>query len=264
MLALKLTLVPTFLLLISLSGKWWGPAMAGQLAALPVIAGSILYLLVLEHGPAFGSHAAVLSLAAIFASEAFNFAYAWICRVRSWPYAVLAGLLAWLAAAWGLSQLPASPLWAIAAALVAIALAQAFLPRSTVLAAGAPLSRRDLIGRMAAGAALTLWVTSLAGSVGPKWSGLLAVFPLLSIVLSVASQRAHGPEFVIALLRGMVVGRFSFAAFCLLLWFVLPHQAPLIAFAEAAALALGVQAISKRLASGAKHAASRMEAAPSE
>jgi len=32
MLALKLTLVPTFLLIVSMSGKWWGPSIAGWLA----------------------------------------------------------------------------------------------------------------------------------------------------------------------------------------------------------------------------------------
>jgi hypothetical protein len=42
---------------------------------------------------AFGARAATLSLAAIVASEAFNFAYAWTCRSRAWPIALLAGLV---------------------------------------------------------------------------------------------------------------------------------------------------------------------------
>src|SRR5215470_9480231 len=122
MLALKLTLVPSFLLVVSMSGKWWGPAIAGWLAALPVVAGPILYLLVLQHGSAFGAHAATLSLAAILASEAFNFGYAWTCRVANWRVALAAGLAAWFACASGLSLLPissaasapASSAWALA------------------------------------------------------------------------------------------------------------------------------------------------------
>lgn len=85
MLALKLTLVPLFLLLVSMSGRWWGPSIAGWLAGLPVVAGPILLLVAVEHGPAFGAQAALLSLSAIAASEAFNFAYAWTCRQRRWP-----------------------------------------------------------------------------------------------------------------------------------------------------------------------------------
>lgn len=248
MLALKLTLVPLFLLIVSMSGKWWGPSIAGWLAGLPVVAGPILYLLVLAHGPAFGARAATLSLSAILASEAFNFAYAWTCRTRSWPLALATGLVAWFVAACGLSLLPASPLWAAIVALAAVCFGQSFLPRSSAVAAGAPLSRVDLIGRMVAGAVLTLLVTSLSGRVGAAWSGLLAVFPLLGIVLSVSSHRAHGPDFVISLLRGMVLGRFSFAAFCLLLSFALPYQRPLVAFMEAALLAMFVQWCTKRLA----------------
>ncbi|MCM2493935.1 hypothetical protein [Burkholderia glumae] len=248
MLALKLTLVPLFLLVVSMSGKWWGPSIAGWLAGLPVVAGPILFILVLSHGPSFGARAATLSLSAILASEAFNFAYAWTCRSRSWPVALAVGLSTWFISACGLSMLPASPMWAAIAALAAVGFGQSFLPRDSAGAAGAPLTRSDLIGRMVAGAVLTLLVTSLSGWAGPTWSGLLAVFPLLGIVLSVSSHRAHGPAFVISLLRGMVLGRFSFAAFCLLLSLSLPYQGPFVAFAEASVFAMVVQWSTKRLA----------------
>lgn len=248
MLALKLTLVPIFLFIVSMSGKWWGPSIAGWLAGLPVVAGPILYLLVLEHGPAFGAHAATLSLSAILASEAFNFAYAWVCRSRSWFSALTAGLVTWFVFASTLSLIPISPIWALSIALVAVFFGQSFLPRSSAVAAGAPLTRTDLIGPMFAGMVLTLLVTSLSGRAGAKWSGLLAVFPLLGIVLSVSSHRAHGADFVISLLRGMVLGRFSFAAFCLFLSLTLPYQQPISAFAEAATIAMFGQWCSKRLA----------------
>src|ERR1700710_2720753 len=255
MLALKLTLVPFFLLVVSMSGKWWGPTIAGWLAGLPFVAGPILFLLVVDHGPVFGAHAAALSLSAILASEAFNFAYAWTCRSRSrsWPLALTAGLGSWLVAAIVLASMPASPAWAIAAALIAVAFGQTFLPRSNAIAKVAPLSRNDLAGRMIADAALTVVVTTLSSALGPKWSGLLAVFPLLGIVLSVSSHRAHGPDFVVSLLRGMVLGRFSFAAFCLCLIFALPRQAASLAFVEAAILTMAVQWTTKRLAH-AQHA----------
>ncbi|KAF1028824.1 MAG: hypothetical protein GAK40_00759 [Burkholderia plantarii] len=243
MLALKLTLVPLFLFVVSKSGTWWGPSVAGWLAGLPVVAGPILFLLVLvlAHGAAFGAHAALMSLAAIFASEAFNFAYAWTSRTRRWPIALAVALAAWFVAALALSRLPASP-------LAAVAFGQSFLPRAAAGAGGLPLTRADLVGRMIAGAALTLAVTALSGYAGASWSGLLAVFPLLGSVLAVGSHRAHGSAFVIALLRGMVLGRFSFAAFCLLLAVLLPRVPVGAAFAAASAAALLVQAATRRLA----------------
>jgi len=264
MLALKLTLVPLFVLVVSMSGKWWGPSVAGWLAGLPVVAGPILFLLVLVHGPMFGARAATLSLSAILASEAFNFAYAWTCRSRAWPVAVVVGLIAWLISACGLSMLPASPIWAAAAALAAVCFGQSFMPRGSAVAPGAPLTRADLLGRMIAGAVLTVLVTSVSGWVGPAWSGLIAVFPLLGIVLSVSSHRAHGPAFVVSLLRGMVLGRFSFAAFCLVLSFSLPHQRPLPALAEAAIVAMYVQWSTRRLATTRRPKVSRTTAIAAE
>ncbi|WP_246641837.1 hypothetical protein [Paraburkholderia edwinii] len=296
MLALKLTLAPSFLLIVSMSGKWWGPAIAGWLAGLPVVAGPILYLLVLQHGPSFGAQAATLSLAAILASEAFNFGYAWTCRVAHWRLAVAAGLAAWFVCANALALLPvmsfapsslapsslasatstastvsavaiastsssafawsSSTAWALAAAALGVAFGNAFLPASQAVAKGAPLTRVDLAGRMLAGIALTLIVTALSGRLGAGWSGLLAVFPLMGVVLSVSSHRAHGPAFVIALLRGMVAGRFSFGAFCLFLSFALTREPALAAFAQAAALAVCVQGLTKRLAKKSRASAS--------
>ncbi|WP_414440346.1 hypothetical protein [Burkholderia sp. 22PA0106] len=255
MLTLKLTLVPLFLLVVSMSGAWWGPSIAGWLAGLPVVAGPILFLLVLEHGPAFGAHAALLALAAILASEAFNFAYAWTCRARGWPLALAAGLAAWALAATALAHLPAplaaSPWTAVIAALGAVAFGRAFLPRSSGGAASLPLARRDLAARMAAGALLTLAVTAVSGRAGPAWSGVLAVFPLLGSVLAVSSHRAHGAAFAIALLRGMVLGRFSFVAFCLVLAFALRHataEAAWLGFVAASVVAMGVQWATRRMA----------------
>jgi uncharacterized membrane protein (GlpM family) len=241
MLALKLVLVPIFLLLVSMSGKWWGPRVAGWLAGFPVVAGPILFLLALEKGPEFAAQAAALSVSAICASEVFNFAYAWVCKRNAWPTALMVGLVAWLVAASSLSMLPVSIAWATGVAAFAVMFGQRFLPRSNVVPAGLPLRYRDLALRMAAGAILTLVVTYLSSAVGPKWTGLLAVFPLLGIVLCVSSQRAHGPEFVISLLRGMVLGRFSFAAFCLSLAVLLPRQGIAIAFIGALVLSALVQ-----------------------
>jgi hypothetical protein len=107
-------------------------------------------------------------------------------------------------------------------------------------------------------------VTALSGRVGPAWSGLLAVFPLLGIILSVSSHRAHGSEFVISLLRGMVLGRFSFAAFCLSLSFALLHQEPALAFLESAALAMLVQWCTRRILATPRLQIQPITAAPDE
>ncbi|MEI5998697.1 hypothetical protein H3V53_16210 [Paraburkholderia bengalensis] len=249
MLALKLALVPGFLAALTIAGRVWGPSVAGWLAGLPVVAGPIVLLLALERGPVFALQASAASIAAIAASEAFNLAYAWTCRFMRWPFALIAGLAVWALVAVLLTHLPASLGWSLAAACGAVALAQAGLPRVDGVAPAARLGYLDLGSRMLAGALLTLAVTSLSASMGAAWSGVLSVFPLLAIVLAASAQRAHGADFVALLMRGMVIGRASFAAFFAVVALTLPTLGVLPAFACGALASVLVQGATKGMIS---------------
>jgi hypothetical protein len=246
-LALKLALVPGFLVALTLAGRVWGPSVAGWLAGLPVVAGPIVLLLALERGPAFAAQASAASIAAIAASEAFNFAYAWTCRMCGWPLALIAGLAAWASAAVLLTHVPVNLTWSLALACVAVAISQAGLPRVEGVLPKAYFSLIDLALRMLAGAALTLAVTTLSASMGAAWSGMLSVFPLLGSVLAVSAQRAHGAGFVALLMRGMVIGRASFAAFFSVIALTLPTLGVLPAFACGAVVSVMVQGATRRL-----------------
>ncbi|KAA1016006.1 hypothetical protein FVF58_01250 [Paraburkholderia panacisoli] len=247
LLTLKLVLVPAFLAALTAAARVWGPSVAGWLAGLPVVAGSIVLLLALERGPSFAAQASAASIAAIAASEAFNFAYAWSCRRVGWPLALVAGLAGWLALALLLVHLPDSPGWAVAAACVAVAVSQSGLPRVTGHVPAARVGLADLAVRMLAGALLTVAVTTLSASMGATWSGLLSVFPLLGIVLAVSAQRAHGADFVALLMRGMVIGRASFAAFFAVTAAMLPRYGVWLSFACAALVSIAVQGTTRRM-----------------
>jgi hypothetical protein len=100
---------------------------------------------------------------------------------------------------------------------------------------------------MLAGALLTVAVTTLSASLGATWSGLLSVFPLLGIVLAVSAQRAHGADFVALLMRGMVIGRASFAAFFAVTATMLPRYGVWLSFACAALVSIVVQGATRRM-----------------
>ncbi|PTT61607.1 hypothetical protein DBR26_26555, partial [Pseudomonas sp. HMWF007] len=148
MLILKLLLIPGFLLLISLAGKRWGPSVAGWLSGLPVVVGPILFFLAIEQGPAFAAQSAVAALSAMFAMIAFCITYAQVAQRANWPSALMTSLAVWTVIAWGLSLIPASLPFSVAAAAVALLSSPYLFPKvQPVLNGPAPKSDK-LIWRM--------------------------------------------------------------------------------------------------------------------
>lgn len=249
MLALKLLLVPTFLLLVSLASQRWGAQVAGWLAGLPVVAGPILAFIALEQGPAFAAAAAATAAAALLASVSFSLTYARAADAthgRAWPGALIRALLAWLIVAAPLSLLPSHPLLGLAIALVTLLLAPRLFPPPRPLDAPVRLRPGEIGLRMAAGAVLTLGASGAAVALGSQWSGMLAVFPMLGSTLAVFSHRAQGGAYAATLLRAMVTGLYSLAAFCVALSLLLDSLAMPLAFALSIVLCLVVQVATRK------------------
>lgn len=237
---LKLLLVPTLIALVTLAGRRWGPAVAGWLSAFPIVSGPILLAIALEQGADFASVAAANTLLAVLAILVFSIAYARVARMGM-PRAMAAALLAYAVAVVILKSI-SLPLWTGFAAVLAALFAAPFLfgtaPQGAA-SAGKPAN--DLPWRMLAGAGLCLSVTYAAAQLGPRLSGLFAMFPVMSTVLVGFSHRASGPGFAVVLLRGMVNGYYAFAVFCLVLSLLLRSQSIAFAFACATGAALVVQ-----------------------
>lgn len=243
MLILKLVVVPFCLLLVTLAGRFWGPARAGWLAALPLVTGPILLFLAIDRGAVFAQGAAVAALLAVVASAAFLVVYARAARYFAWPVSLLLALAAWFGVILPLSFLNAAPWQALMVALSAILLTRYpanLFPNTPVLpTSGAGKGcMRELFYRMVCGALLVLLVTDLAGRVGEVWSGLLAVFPVLGSVLAVFTHRDQGPQDVAVTLQAMARGLWSFAAFCFVFAEALTVAGSIAAFATAVLVCL--------------------------
>lgn len=246
MLAIKLLLVPGFLLLISWASARWGASVAGWLAGLPVVAGPILYILSIEQGSSFAAVAASASLSAVFASVSFSVVYSHVALKHQWPVAIIAALIAWLLVALVLSAASGNILVHGGIALGTLLVAPFAFPQVASELPGRTISRAEICLRMLSGACLTFSVSLAASDVGAKWSGLLSVFPVLGIVLAVFSHRNQGAYFTTALLRAMARGLYSFATFCLTLAIALQNLPKFSAFCIAVLSCLIVQFVSKQ------------------
>ena len=255
LLLLKLTLAPGLVTATTLAGRRWGPRVAGWLGGLPVVVAPILLAISLEHGRSFGARAAGGALLGLLSLTFFVLAYGWCARVMSWLPAAAIG---WAAFAFGtllLDQVD-PPNW-VALALVCSSFfaAAVLLPRAPAEPAGAA-PRFDLLLRAVATAVLVLVLTGLAGTLGPRLSGLLATFPVLATVLAAFTHAQDGPAAAAQLLRGFATGLVAFAVFCFTVAELLPEHGIAVSFLAGAGVSLAAHgasfAIQRVLASRAR------------
>ncbi len=239
-LILKLILVPALIGGITLAGRRWGPAVAGWLSGFPVVTGPILFFIAIEQGPRFGSAAAAGALAGGVAWVAFALGYAWACTKMPWLAALLAALAGWLVAGILLVETAPAFAWIVAMIVVAVVFVPFLFPRTGQPSARATTSNGELLVRMASGGLMTFVVTLLSPMLGPDFTGLIAVFPVMGIVLAAFSHRASGHVFTIYLLRGMVAGFYAFTSFCLTVSLALPRLGVAAGFALALVFSLAV------------------------
>jgi hypothetical protein len=245
-LALKLFLVPSLLLLVSLIAKKWGPQVAGWASAFPVISGPILLLLFLEHGNAFAATAATGTLTAVLAILSFSLTYAWASARFQVFGAMSCAITLYALAVAALQCLQLTVFWRLVCVLLALAIAPRLFPPIAQL--GTPTKApQHLIWRMLAGLVLVLFVTYFAQRFGPKLSGFLAMFPVMGSVLTGLSHHFNGRDYAVSLLRGTVFGFYAFALFCFTLATLLPNCSGVFAFAAAFICALVVQITTRLL-----------------
>jgi len=247
-LILKLCLVPALIYLVTLIGRRWGPNAAGWFSALPIVAGPILLTMALEQGRGFVATAAANTLLAVIAVVVFCLAYAWAARRCGVAGSLLAALAAYAVAVAGLQlvELPLLPGFALVVGVLLVA--PRLFPRMAGSDAAARNSRQpnDLPLRMLAGAALSFTVTCAAAALGPRLSGVFAMFPVMGTILVGFSHYGSGRDYAVNILRGMVRGYYAFATFCVVLSLALRERPVALAFAVAVACALVVQVASKR------------------
>jgi hypothetical protein len=109
-----------------------------------------------------------------------------------------------------------------------------------------PRPRWDLPVRAVVRTVLVLLLTGLASVLGPRLTGVLAVYPLYSIVLAAFAEQLEGAGAALRVLRGVLIGLFAFVAFFLVIGLVLPHVSIALGYTAAAAAACVAQLFSLR------------------
>ncbi len=213
MLIFKLFLVPAFIALITISGRFWGASVAGLLSGLPVIAGPISWFIYIENGLDFAQKAAVATLGGIVALSSFCFSYSWLCSRLNWMTTLFISTAIYFAIAilMGKLNLGLNELALLAAVVVILQIYFSPKLRNRPLLAAA--SMNEILCRMLFALLLVFGITRFAETLGETYSGIFAAFPVAGSTIAIFSHRNYSAEHAIRSLKSMKQGLLSMLAF---------------------------------------------------
>jgi hypothetical protein len=245
-LLLKILVTPALIGTASLAGRRWGHSISGWLVALPLTTGPITLFLAVNHGTAFAASAAAGTLAGGVSQAAFVLAYAQLARHWKWPATLTAAILSFAVLTALLQQItfPLIPLCAVIFLVFTLVLRS--LPRQAdprEINESLP-PRWDIPLRMVIATIFVVLITTLAPAFGARLTGLLAPFPLFTATLAAFAHHQYGPAAAMKVLRGLLLGLFSYASFFFVLAILLQPAGIVIAFTVAIAAMLALQSIS--------------------
>jgi hypothetical protein len=248
LLVFKLLLTPLLIGGASLAGRRWGPAIGGWMVALPLISGPVALFLALDQGLAFGAAAARGSCAGNAALAVCFLAYARVSASRPWPLALATAIMGWAVVAIAIQPAlawPAAAVLAVVAAAVLLALRA--MPPPTGAAHHGAVPRWEVPLRMVVGTTVVVVLTAAATVLGPGLSGLLAMLPVITLVLSVFTHRRDGAATVADFLRGDLAGLLGTAVFLAIVAGSLESLGIAASFGAATVAAVAIQGATVRL-----------------
>jgi hypothetical protein len=242
-LAFKLFITPFLIGGVTFVGRRWGSIVSGLLIGLPLTSGPISFILAHEYGLDFAAQSAVGNLAGQISNCIFCLTYIQVAKKCNWLVSSLAAISAFFAATFALNCIN----WALWPAFITLLLviigAGLSIPRHAL----APSSFRppswDLPARIITATGFVLLLTTLADELGPQLSGLISPFPAFSVIFAAFAQYQQGAKTASNLLRGVVLGSGSYAAFFVIVGGLLPPLGITLTYLLASLVAVSVGAI---------------------
>jgi hypothetical protein len=194
-LALRMAITAAFVVSASIVTERSGPVIGALIATLPISAGPSYTFLALDHDAAFVAEGALASLPINAATIFLGLTYVVLAQRRSALVSAGGAIAVWIA----LARVVQSLHWSLAGGLIVNAIAFAIcIPLLARFrhARMPPVARRwyDVPLRASLVATLVAIVVTLSGWVGPKISGVIALFPaVFTSMMLILHPRIGGP-----------------------------------------------------------------------
>jgi hypothetical protein len=217
----KIVVSAGFVLGVTAAVERLGPRLGALIAATPQLSVVALIFFTLEQGPAFAAESAFWTIPGMCATIPVFLGYlvaVWLVpgpRIRSVIAGVALGTLGFILSSSLLGALPLTR-GTIFPLAVAVCAGTAWMVRrlpDTAILKRAPASPLILATRAGASVLTVVTVTSLAHLLGPKWSGLVAGFPVNGLPVMAILHYQYGADVIKPFIRIFPAGAFGICLF---------------------------------------------------
>ncbi|MBX6328152.1 MAG: hypothetical protein IRY89_06210 [Pseudolabrys sp.] len=219
-LIVKMIVTAAFVVAATVTAERAGPVIGGMVATLPIGAGPVYVFLAMDHDAHFIAQSVIMSLAINAANATFAVVYSLLAQHRSLIVSLCGAFSAWTMFALVIRSVDWDFPAAAAMNIVVLALCSWFARSLRHVRMPAFRARfTDLLVRAAMVAILVAVVVTFSFQLGPRGSGLLAVFPVVLTSIVMVMHPRVGGKAAAAVLANAPVGLVGFAFACAVLHF---------------------------------------------
>lgn len=205
-LAIKMAVAAAFVIGATIAAERAGPLIGGLIATLPLSAGPAYVFLSFDHPPEFIASGATVSLAMNVIAGLYGLVYVLLAQRAPLHVSMPLSLLVWLIGVTIFSQFSWTPLAAALANVAAFPLFHILArPYRNLRMPRMQLRPVDFLLRAGLVAVLVALVVTLSFRIGPRGTGVLAVFPVVyTSIMVILKLRAGGPAAAAVIANGFV------------------------------------------------------------
>lgn len=244
---------------LSIAAERSGPRLAGLLIGLPLGAGMVVIFTGYEQGADFAAASAIHMVPGFATTVVFIYIYGLIAArqniggLRGVVMPSLAANAGYGIAAWGLSQFQMPLMYSIPFLIVSIIIGfriMSSLPDKPITAR-VTFGWKVLAFRAGMATTVIVIITSIAGQIGPQWTGILTAYPITLFPLILVLHITYAGAEVAAVLKHVPFALGSVTSFCIAIVFATPAVGlvwgVLLAYVAAAVYLLTVSVISRKI-----------------
>ncbi len=215
-LIIKILIAPLLIGLTTLASRKYGHTISGLLVGLPLTSGPIAFILALQHGITFAITSSKGILLGIIAVGVFSLTYAWTAKLFHWTICLLTSWGAFFIVTFFLNRVNFNLYTSFLFVVVSLSATLFSFPeyKDDQIQITPPMW--DIPLRMIVATIFIIGLTNCSKILGAQLSGLLAPLPVYGTIFAGSTHFLYGANATTKLLKGIVIGSFSFASFFLI------------------------------------------------